>query len=185
MATPTSATTEVPASPASGAGHANFPPFESSTFAAQLVWLAIFFGALYLFLSRYALPRLGGAIQARHDRITGDFKAAEAMKQQADDAEKAYQSALAAARRDAQGIAQDVRTRLGAEADERRKSLEAELATKLAAAEATITATKTEAMSHVEAIATDTAAAIVQRLLGGAAPAESEISGAVKAALGA
>ncbi|HVV91947.1 MAG TPA: F0F1 ATP synthase subunit B' [Hyphomicrobiales bacterium] len=178
MATSTTATTEVPA----GGGGTKFPPFESHYFAGQLIWLVIFFGGLYLFLSRWALPRLGGTIQARHDRIAGDVAAAAAMKKQADDAEKAYQDALAAARRDAQGIAGEVRARLAAEADETRKKLEGELGEKLAAAEATIAATKAEAMSHVEAIATDTAGAIVERLLGKGA-LQGDIGGAVKTAL--
>jgi F-type H+-transporting ATPase subunit b len=182
MATPTTAPTSATAVHASG-GQTHFPPFDQHYFAGQLIWLVIFFGGLYLFLSRWALPRLGGTIKARHDRITGDINAAAAMKKEADEAEAAYQSALAAARRDAQVFAALARARMAAVADEARKTLEAELGDKLAAAEATIAATKAEAMSHVEAIATDTAAAIVERLLGGAAPAEGEITGAVKAAL--
>jgi F-type H+-transporting ATPase subunit b len=182
MAAPITAPTSATAVQASG-GETHFPPFDQHFFAGQLIWLVIFFGALYLFLSRWALPRLGGTIQARHDRITGDVAAAEAMKKEADEAEKAYQAALAAARRDAQGIAAEVRTRMASEADETRRKLEAELGEKLAGAEATIAATKAEAMSHVEAIAADTASAIVERLLGGAAPAAEEIDGAVKAAL--
>ena len=47
-----------------------FPPFQKDTFASQLVSLVIAFVALYLIVSRIALPRVGGVIDARaeHDR---------------------------------------------------------------------------------------------------------------------
>ena len=38
----------------------NFPPFDKSTFASQLVWFAIFFIALYVIIARLAIPRIGG-----------------------------------------------------------------------------------------------------------------------------
>ena len=41
---------------------APFPPFQKETFASQLVWLAITFVALYLLISRVAVPRIGGII---------------------------------------------------------------------------------------------------------------------------
>ena len=50
-----------------------FPPFQKETFASQLVWFALFFIALYLLMSRVALPRVGGIIQARTSQIEGDL----------------------------------------------------------------------------------------------------------------
>ena len=40
-----------------GGGHAHFPPFDTSTFPAQLLWFSISFGFLYWFMSKRALPR--------------------------------------------------------------------------------------------------------------------------------
>ena len=53
---------------AEGAGHAAeaaFPPFDPTYFASQLFWLAISFIVLYVLLSRFVLPRIGGAIEER------------------------------------------------------------------------------------------------------------------------
>ena len=44
---------------ADGGHGGSFPPFESATFASQLVSLVIAFVALYLIVSRIALPRVG------------------------------------------------------------------------------------------------------------------------------
>ena len=35
-----------------------FPPFESSTFVAQILWLALAFGLLYYLMSKVALPQI-------------------------------------------------------------------------------------------------------------------------------
>ena len=50
-------------------GHANFPPFDPSTFPSQLLWLAISFGTLYYYMSKRFLPGVGAVIEARKARI--------------------------------------------------------------------------------------------------------------------
>ncbi len=40
-------------------GHTGaFPPFETSGFLAQLIWLALAFGLLYYLMDKVALPRI-------------------------------------------------------------------------------------------------------------------------------
>ena len=145
-----------------------FPPFAKETFASQLVWLAITFVALYLLISRIAVPRIGGIIDERQKRIEGDFAAAQRMKDESEAALAAYEKSLADARGRAQALANETRDKLTADAEVRRKALESQLNAKLADAEKTIAATKSAAMSNVHGIAVDTASAIVQRLIGSA-----------------
>ena len=54
--------------PSSEHGRA-FPPFDAQTFASQLFWFALAFIALYLLMSRVALPRVGSILEARRQRI--------------------------------------------------------------------------------------------------------------------
>jgi F-type H+-transporting ATPase subunit b len=167
--------------PASERGK-NFPPFDKSTFASQLVWFAIFFIALYVIIARVAIPRLGGIIEARRSRVEGDLDEANRLKEQSDAALKAYEKSLADARNRAQALGNETRDALNAEAEQARKRLEGELNAKLADAEKTIAATKTAAMSNVKGIAVDTASAIVQQLIG-TAPASSTVEAAVTVVL--
>src|SRR6476661_4715772 len=147
-----------------GGGHGGtFPPFDSSTFPSQLVSLVIAFVALYIIVSRIALPRVGAVIDARQNKIEGDLTEAQKLKDDSEAALKAYESDLAAARSRAQAIGAETREKLNAAAEAERKSLEGKLAAKLADAEKTIAATRTTAMSNVRSIAADAAAAIVQR----------------------
>ena len=163
-------------------GNGGFPPFDSSTFASQLVSLVIAFVALYLIVSRIALPRVGSVIDARQNAIEGDLAAAQKLKDESEAALKAYESELAAARTRAQAIGAETREKLNAASEAERKSLEGKLSQKLADAEKTIAATRTNAMSNVRGIAADAAIAIVQRLTG-IAPDKRTVNKAVDATL--
>ena len=154
------------ADPHGAAATGVFPPFDTSTFASQLFWLAITFGALYYFLSQVAIPRVADILATRREKIASDLDAAAGAKKAADEAGAAYQKSLADAKAVAQKNVQDLRDKLGAEADARRKALEADLNSKLAAAEDQIGAMKAQAMSNVSAIAADAAAAIVRQVSG-------------------
>lgn len=163
-------------------GKPPFPPFNKETFASQLVWLVVFFVALYVIISKLAIPRIGGIIEARSARIDGDLAEAKRLKEQSDAALAAYEKSLADARARAQALAGETRDKLTAEAEDTRKKLEAELNARLAKAEQAIAATKTAAMSNVQGIATDTASAIVERLTG-SAPSGAAVQAAVAEAL--
>ncbi|GAA6157704.1 F0F1 ATP synthase subunit B [Pyruvatibacter sp.] len=140
------------------------PQLDFSTYAPQLIWLAITFGVLYLLMSRVALPRVAQALEARRDRIANDLDQAAQLKSETDAAIEGYETALADARAKAHQIASETRDDLGKETDALRDKLEAELDQKLAAAEERITATKTEAMGNVRGIAADVAQAVVAQL---------------------
>ena len=159
-----------------------FPPFRSDTFASQLVSLVIAFVALYLIVSRIALPRVGGLLDERQNAIDGDLAAAQKLKDESDAALKAYESELAAARSRAQAISAETREKLNAVSEAERKTLEERLSLKLAEAEKTIASTRESAMSNVRGIAADAAGAIVQRLTG-VLPDGASVNSAVDASL--
>ena len=167
---------------ADGGHKAPFPPFQKDTFASQLVSLLVAFVALYLIVSRIALPRVGSVLDARQNAIEGDLAKAQELKDASDAALKAYESELAAARARAQAISAETRERLNAAAEAERKTLEQRLAVKLAEAEKTIASTRETAMRNVRGIAADTAAAIVQRLTG-VLPDGKSVDSAVDASL--
>jgi F-type H+-transporting ATPase subunit b len=175
MAEPT-AHTEAPAQ------HHAFPPFQAQHFPSQLLWLAVSFVLLYALMARIALPRIGSILQERSKRIADDLAEAGRFKEQSDAAHAAYEKALADARGRAQALASATREQHAAEAAALHKRLEAELHERLQAAEKSIAATRMAAMANVGTIAAETAASIVERLVG-LRPAEHEIAAAVSDAL--
>ena len=167
---------------AEGGHKAPFPPFQKDTFASQLVSLLIAFVALYLIVSKIALPRVGGVLDARQNAIDGDLTEAQKLKDASDEALKAYEAELASARSRAQAISAETRDRLNAASEAERKTLEDRLSVKLAEAEKTIASTREAAMRNVRGIAADAAAAIVQRLTG-LVPDGKSVESAVDASL--
>ena len=167
---------------AEGGHKAPFPPFQKDTFASQLVSLVIAFVALYVIVSRIALPRVGGVLDDRQNTIEGDLAQAQKLKDESDGALKAYEAELAQARSRAQAIGAETREKLNAASEAERKRLEERLSLKLAEAEKTIASTREAAMRNVRGIAADAAAAIVQRLTG-VVPDGGSVGQAVDASL--
>ena len=174
-------TTKTGTAVAGDKGHAKvFPPLDATTFAPQLIWFAVSFGALYLLLSRIALPKVGSVLAERADRIQRDLSEAERMKTETDTALKAYEQSLADARAKAQSIAKETRDRIAAELDRDRQKADAVNAAKVAEMEKRILENKTRALASVNDIAVDTAGSIVSKLLGRDVPVD-EIRNALAA----
>ena len=102
------------------------------------------------------------------------------MKAEADAAVAAYEQELAEARAKANAIGQAASNAARLEAETKRKQIEAELEGKLSKAEARIAKIKSSALAEVSTIAADTAAAIVERLIGGKLD-KATVAAAVKA----
>lgn len=142
------------------------PQLNPNYFSPQLFWLALTFLALLFAMSKIALPRVGEVISERADRIQRDIDAAARLKAETDKALADYEKALADARSNASGIAKEMREKLAAETDAEKARAEASVNAKLQEAEKRITQTKTKALSAVNDIASDTARAVVAKLIG-------------------
>lgn len=143
-----------------------FPPFDPASFGNQLLWLAITFAALYIIMSRVALPRIGGILETRRNRIEGDLKEAERLRLETEKAAAAYEAALTEARKNAHAIAEETRGSIRLDIDNKRSSVEADLAKRVSEAEAGIQASKLEALHNVDGIAAETAQLLVSKLVG-------------------
>jgi len=157
------------------------PQLNPLDWAPQLIWLVITFGVLYLLMKWVALPKIGSVIEMRQGRIAGDLEAADKLRRKTEEAIAAYEQALAEAKARAHGIAQEARNRLKDEVAAERTALERDLSAKSAEAEAQIHQAKVSALKEVNAVASETAAEIVRRLIG-IAPTKPEVSAAVAAA---
>jgi F-type H+-transporting ATPase subunit b len=139
---------------------------DATTFPSQIFWLVVFFGLLYLLMSRLALPKMAALIANRRRTMEADLAKASALKTETETAIQAYEKALADARAKAQGIAAETRAKMASEMDAERAALEKKIAAKTAEAESRIASAKAQAMQEVGEVAADTAAEIVSELTG-------------------
>jgi F-type H+-transporting ATPase subunit b len=163
--------------------HGAFPPFDSTHFPSQILWLAITFGVFYFLVAKMIAPRISGIIQTRESRIASDLAEASRMKNEADAAVAKYEQELSEARAKSAAIAAEARDKAKAEADAERARIEADLAAKLATAEASIAGIKSAAMAEVSGVAEDVASEIVSQLTG-VSVGKADVSAAVGAAKG-
>src|ERR1700684_11936 len=151
--TPVTHASTVPAEQSSS----GLPQFDIAQWPGQVVWILIVFVVMFILFSRVFVPRVGGTISAREDRIAGDIGDARRMKAQADEEAAAGAAEAAQARARAQRLALDAKARAQAEAASADALEQAKLAEQLAKAEVQISAARDQAMSNVRQIALEAA----------------------------
>lgn len=145
------------------AGGTAFPPFDPWHFPSQLFWLVIMFGVLYIALSRFVLPKLGGVIEKRGDTIADSLDEAARLDEQAKEAKRQQELHLAEARAKARETADKARASVEAEIAEETNKVDSGLATRLEEAEERIRVVRAEAMANVDSIAADATQAMLSR----------------------
>ncbi len=136
----------------------------------QIFWLILALIAIYLILSRVALPRIGAVLAERQGTITNDIAAAEDLKIKAQEAEAAYDKVLVDARAEAQQIVAQAKADMQADLDIELAKADAEIAAQVVESEKAIAEIRAGAMESVQIVAKDTAEALVAAL-GGTADA--------------
>ncbi|WP_078719553.1 MULTISPECIES: F0F1 ATP synthase subunit B [unclassified Bartonella] len=157
-----------------------FPPFDFMYFGSHFLWLAISFGFFYLFISRVIVPRIGGVIETRRDRIVSDLDQAMRLKQEADTVVKLYEKKLEKTRLEAKALIQVERNDIKIKADLQRKKIEEDLEKKLKKSEDKIKEIQNKAMQNVGLIAEEIAFEIVKKLID-VDVSKKSVSSAVKA----
>ncbi len=154
------------------------PQFDTAQWPGQIAWFLIIFVLLFLLMRHVFVPRIGGALETRADKIAGDIDDARRFRDEAEDQSRESAAETARARASAQKMAQDARARAQSELMARLGEEEAKLAKTAAEADARIAAARDKAMDNVGKIAADTAQAIVEKLTGKKATA-AEIKSAM------
>ncbi|WP_341760483.1 F0F1 ATP synthase subunit B [Candidatus Endowatersipora endosymbiont of Watersipora subatra] len=159
-----------------------FPPFDSSTFPSQLLWLLITFSLFYYLMSKVALPRISSILEMRGDRIAEDLDAAHRFKTESDDALAAYEQELSDARLHAHNINRDIHERAKNEIEAKLLLVEDNLTKKIGDSEIHLTKIKASAMSEIGLISEDVVQLILSQFLStNTSIDKAEISSAVAA----
>jgi F-type H+-transporting ATPase subunit b len=158
------------------------PQLDVSTFAPQLVWLAITFIVLYLLMLKLGLPRVNAIIEARRKRLDDDLARAAEMKTEAEAVIAAYQKTMAEARAEAQATIRARTEQFAAEAAQRQRQLAEALAEQTKAAEREIVAAKERAFAEIRNVAADVARSVTEKLIG-STPDEAKLTPAVDRAM--
>src|SRR5258708_4480531 len=112
MATETHEGTGAP-EPAGGSG--GLPQFDPQWWPGAIAWLLILFLVILAYMRFFAVPRLGGTIAARDEKIAGDIAQARSLKDEAEAQAAAAAAERTQARAEAGKVALDARAKAQAE----------------------------------------------------------------------
>lgn len=166
---------------AHGEGGGGLPQFEFQHWFGQIIYLIFLFAILYWLMAKVFVPRLRGVIDQRAATISDAVSAARQVQAEAAGQAEAAKAEVEAARASSRSMAAAAKARVTEQANARAAEEEAVVNARIAEAETAIGKTRDAAMTNVASIASDTAAAIVERLTG-KAPTAAEASAAVKGA---
>lgn len=152
---------------------AGMPQLNPEYFPNLIFWLIISIVLLYMILSRVAIPRITSVLAERSDAISADLETAHLYKRRAEEAETAYNAALAKARDEAHKIAAESKAQVQKELDVLMAKADAEIAARAAESETRIGEIRENAARSVEEVAREAALEIVSAIAPSAADAES------------
>jgi F-type H+-transporting ATPase subunit b len=147
-------------------GQGGMPQLDYHLFAPQLVWLAIAFVALYLVMSRLAVPAISDTLDKRQAKIQGDLDAAEKANEEARSLLAEYQKRLADTREEARKLMRGQAETDNAAAAARFAELHDRLAQQIAEAEKRIAAQRDDVMAGLEHLAKDIGQDVYAKLAG-------------------
>src|ERR1700729_3622285 len=96
------------------------PQFDLAQWPGQMVWMLIIFSVLIFLFAKVFVPKVGGTIAAREDKIGGDVGDARRLRDEAEAQSRAAAEDLATARARAQKVALDAKTASAAASAARR-----------------------------------------------------------------
>ncbi len=159
------------------------PQLDPAIYPNLIFWLVLALIALYLILSKIALPRVGTILAERNDAISNDLEEAALFNRRAKDAEAGYNAALAGAREEAQKIGAEAKEQVNKELASLMAKADAEIAARTAESENRIREIEESAASSVEEVAKAVAFDIVAAM-GPRAADQQAVDAAVNARLG-
>ena len=138
----------------------------AETLTSQVFWLLVFFGLVYFVVGRGMVPKVMGTVQNRDKQIADDLAAAQAARDEADAREEAWRQRENENRARAQDLIARAKDDAATASERRLAEAQAVVDRQLAEAEQRIAASRVDALSEIETVATEATQDIVARVAG-------------------
>ncbi len=135
-------------------------------YASQLLWLAIFFGAIFVVIGLGMLPKIQSTVDARDAKIAADLEVARGAREAADGLEEGYRARMDKSRAEAARLSAEAKADATKSTEQSVAKADAVIVTKVDAAVASIGEAKAKAMSEIESVATEAVQGLVARVAG-------------------
>ena len=138
----------------------------AATYASQIFWLLITFGILYFGIGKMMVPKVMATVDAREGQIAGDLAAAEQARLAADQVEAAWRAKMGEARAAAHAETTAAKAQAVKATESQIKSIDVELAERLAHHDLAVGNAKAQAMLNLQAVAAEVTQDLVAKVSG-------------------
>jgi F-type H+-transporting ATPase subunit b len=138
----------------------------AATYASQIFWLLITFGILYFGIGKMMVPKVMATVDAREGQIAGDLAAAEQARLAADQVEAAWRAKMDEARAAAHAETTAAKAQAVKATESQIKSIDVELAERLAHHDPAVGNAKAQAMLNLQAVAAEVTQDLVAKVSG-------------------
>ena len=148
------------------ASNEGMPQLNPEFWISQIFWLTLIFGALYVLLSKFILPKISNNLETRKSQIVENIEAAEKQREDSDQKIKDYENIINEAKIEAKNIFKRAREKILKDINNKKESLEKEIDQEIKKAEAEILDLKNKSPEKINKIAIETSAHLIQHIIG-------------------
>lgn len=135
-------------------------------YASQLLWLAIFFGAIFIVIGLGMLPKVQATVDARDAKIAADLAGAERSRDAADALEEQYRAAMDKSRAEAAQLAADAKASAARASEARVAEADAAIGARIDEATGKVADARSNAMREIEAVAAEAVRELTVKVAG-------------------
>jgi F-type H+-transporting ATPase subunit b len=148
---------------ASGTG---MPQLNPEFWISQIFWLTLIFGALYVLLSKFILPKISNNLETRKSQIVENIESAEKQRKESDQKIKDYENIINEAKIEAKNIFNQAREKILKDINNKKESLKKEIDQEIKKAETEILELKNKSPEKINKIAIETSADLIKKIVG-------------------
>ena len=142
------------------------PQLNPEFWISQIFWLTLTFGILYLVLSKFILPKIGGNLESRKSQILENIEAAEKQRESSEAKLKEYEEIVTKSKLEAKNIFNQAREKALKEINSKKEVLDKQIDEEIVKAEQEIKTLQSGAADKINKIAIDTSSELIQKLIG-------------------
>jgi len=142
------------------------PQLNPEFWFSQIFWLTITFGILFIILSKFILPKIRNNLESRKSQIMENIEIADNQKTKSEKNLKEYDKIILDAKDNAKKTFNLAKEKIQLDLGKEREKIESKLNTEIQDAENEIKDLKKSSSEKISIIAVDTAAEIIQKLIG-------------------
>ena len=148
------------------ASEGGMPQLNPEFWISQIFWLTLIFGALYVLLAKFILPKISNNLETRKSQIVENIEAAEKQREDSDQKIKDYENIINEAKIEAKNIFNQDREKISKNINNKKESLKKEIDEEIKKAETEILDLKNKSPEKINKIAIETSADLIKQIIG-------------------